>query len=1838
MADSNIITGSPFDDFINGSDGPDHIEGGAGRDTLVGGQGEDTLAGNTGKDMLDGGSGADTYLFGRGDGQDTVFVYGPDALGDRLALSGGIQASDVDLLADGADLIVKLRDSQDSVRLAGYYEQPWADRPQIVFADGGVWDALVVDFKTQDWGFDQFGSDADDRLEGGLGDDVLFGEGGRDTLYGDAGQDLMDGGAGADTYLFGRGDGQDTVVAGWPDGPGQSDRVLLGTGIDMSSVSVVAEGPDLLLRLDGRSDSLRIANYFNFYGQDRARIEFADGSYWDGAAIDRKLQVNGDFLQGTLQNDALDGGAGDDVIVGLDGRDTLYGDTGRDMLDGGFGADTYLFGLGDGQDTVVAAPGGGEMGLPDVLQLGQGISMADVDLVQQGGDLSLNIRGTSDSVLISGYFSLAPFEALRIRFADGGQWDAQAVQGKLSAMDDFVDGTTDNNVLIGGAGRDTLMGEEGDDTLYGDAGPDTMDGGLGADTYLFGRGDGQDSIFIYGSDSGADRLLFSADIAVTDVEAWQDASDLVLRVRDTRDSVRLMGYFNMSPMDKPTVAFASGATWDAMVIDRKMAAWGTGLMGDQADNNLEGGGGDDYLSGNEGNDTLYGDGGRDVLEGGTGADTFLFGLGDGQDTVFAGSPSGFGQYDRLRFGSGIDMSNVSVWAEGADLVLRLDGRSDSVRLANYFYTYGSERTRIEFADGSYWDAAAIDRKLQFNGDYLQGSPQADALDGGAGDDQLLGQDGDDTLYGDAGQDLLDGGAGADTYLFGRGDGQDVIVPWSAWPGGSQVDTLQFGQGIAMADVDALQVGGDLLLTVRGSADSVRLTGYFSMSPDLATRIRFADGGVWDARAVQGKLSVSDDDLMGTPWGDVLMGGAGQDILVGSSGDDTIYGDAGADMMDGGLGADTFLFGKGDGQDRVMMYGQDASDDRVQLAADISVTDVLLAQEGGDLVLRVRDTRDSLRLTDYFNMSPMVRPEITFASGAVWDALVIDRKINNGGFSAWGNRADENLEGGGGDDALFGQEGDDTLYGDAGRDFMDGGVGADTYLFGRGDGQDTVMAGWSDGIGRVDRLRLGTGIDMSNVTVTAQANDLLLSIDGSSDSVLISNYFGQYGIDRTRIDFADGSYWDGFAMDRKLQGAGDDLQGSPMDDALDGGAGDDVIQGQDGNDTLYGDAGQDFMDGGPGADTYLFGKGDGQDTIVAKPDPWFGMAHDRLLLGQGIGMADLDLSQQGADLVLQRKGSDDSVRLLSYFDAGPMSRLNIEFADGAVWDGMSVDRLLLASGVSVQSDPLNLTVVGSQGNDSLLGSNGDDRLYGDAGNDWLDGLYGADTFYFGRGDGSDSLMAASNSSADGPDTLKLGDRITAVDVDLQADGSDLLLKLTGSLDQMRLVGYFNGMPGDRAVVSFSDGRQWDDETVVRKLNPGNDMLYGQRGDDVLDGGAGDDTLLGGDGQDTLYGDSGNDQLSGEAGSDTYLFGRGDGSDTVVADPGYTPDHADVLRLGYGISMADLVASAQGADLLLQVRNTADQVRIAGYLNVPQTDRMLIQFADGFQWAGADVNRKLQSSADTLTGTNGADGLDGGLGDDALQGLDGRDYLNGDQGNDLLDGGKGADTLVGGAGNDAYVVDDLGDVIVELAPDGDDQILANVDGVIMADNVERLTMGAGSVYKAVGNGAKNYIKGNAQNNTLWGLGGNDSLSGYEGADQFYGGAGNDTLVGGTGNDSYYFSRGEGADVILESDTTAGNSDKLLMQGNISANQLWFTRSSNDLLISVIGTTDSVRVGLWYQGAVYRVETITAGGKTLSANNVQQLVNAMASMSPPPMGQTTLSASYNQKLGGVIAANWV
>ncbi len=73
-------------------------------------------------------------------------------------------------------------------------------------------------------------------------------------------------------------------------------------------------------------------------------------------------------------------------------------------------------------------------------------------------------------------------------------------------------------------------------------------------------------------------------------------------------------------------------------------------------------------------------------------------------------------------------------------------------------------------------------------------------------------------------------------------------------------------------------------------------------------------------------------------------------------------------------------------------------------------------------------------------------------------------------------------------------------------------------------------------------------------------------------------------------------------------------------------------------------------------------------------------------------------------------------------------------------------------------------------------------------------------------------------------------------------------------------------------------------------------------------------------------------------------------------------------------------------------------------------------------------------------------------------------------------------------------------------------------------------------------------------------------------------------------------------------------------------------------MIGTNDKATISGWYTSSSNHIEQFkTSDGKTLLDSNVANLVNAMASFTPPASGQTTLPSDYQTSLNPVIAANW-
>ena len=1681
--DDQLYGGARNDELYGGTDN-DALYGGDGDDELYGGAGDDILQGNSSSadgvgDILDGGAGDDSYLFGRGDGKTTI---NNDDAGvgrrDTLRFLAGIKPSDVSATRSNNNLLLTVHsidtNNSEVITVVKFFADSrhalnaieFTDTPDIIWNtetikiqvtltegdDQGVDDQGVLGHEKNDalgvtgddylnglGGDDTIsGLSGNDRLFGGSGDDQLFGGAGNDILRGNSSSadgigDRLDGGAGDDTYLFGRGDG-DTTINNNDAGEGRRDILRFLTGINPIDIKASRgyNSDNLLLtvRSNDGSSAAEVITVVNFFTEDADTVndqyklnavEFAGApdTVW-GSNVLRSMAIfgtteDGDVVIGNGDGETIYALGGDDIVRSLGGNDVIYGGAGNDEL-------------------------------------------------------------------------------------------------------------------YGGEGDDTLRGDAGTDDLYGDAGNDTYQFGRGdGATFIHNDDDDanrKDILrFLEGitpdhvtasratdSDVSADRATSTDDLLLTVASIDGSSPTEIITVVDLFAKNQVNNQYELNE-----IVFTSD---DGDIVWNINAPKSRVLFGATDGHDvLEGTAGDDIIYGLGGNDTLRGGEGNDELHGGAGDDTYEFGKGDGS-TFIHNDDAAVGHKDTLRFLAGISPSDVNisratdsdVSADRAtsidDLLLTVQSSTTNsagekvitqevITVVGFFATGQvngqHELNAVEFADSStVWDSDALKSIVRFSAthagetiegdvdtanandiiyglggnDALTGLRGNDELYGGEGNDLLFGKADDDILHGGIGNDLLQGDAGNDTYLFGRGDGKDIINNNDVDTGST--DILRFLAGITPSNitVSASANGLDLLVAdpavIGDSGDSVALRNFFTGSRHEIDKIEFSDGTVWDSAHIANTYFKSagtpgDDIIIGTSGLDILNGQEGNDYLYGGEGQDILIGGTGEDTLNGGAGSDTYNFVRGHGNTTIYNDDDGAnSRDTLTFFSGINPGDVSSSRvntegvkdiAGNDLRLTVKsiDERpdDIITVVNFFADDRFQIDAVEFADGTVWNAKTIEIQVTfteqndtrdghnkvgepgddnylsgddylnglGGNDSISGLNGNDQLFGGEGDDTLRGGEDNDTLRGNAGNDTLYGDAGNDTYLFGRGDGQDIINNNDGD-TGSTDILRFLAGITPSNITVSASANglDLLVAdpavIGDSGDSVKLRDFFkdSQYEIDEIRFSDGIGGIPDTVWDFADIATTYFKSAGTGGDDIIIGTSGLNVLNGQEGNDYLYGGEGQDILIGGEGEDTLNGGAGSDTYNFV-----------------RGHGTTTIYNDDDGAN-------SRDTLTFFSGINPGDVrsSRVNTE----GVKDIAGNDLRLTVKSIDERPDDI-ITVV----------------------NFFADDRFQIDAVEFADG----TVWNAK--------TIEI--QVTFTEQNDTRDGHN----------KVGAIGDANYLSGDDYLNGLG----------------GNDSISGLNGNDSLFGGEGDDTLRGGEGNDTLRGNAGNDTLYGDAGDDSYIFGIGDGKTTIHNDDDAAV-RTDKLRFLEGITPDDVRASRvdtagvedkEGDNLLLTVESrapnsdgkeiiTQEVITVVNFFATGQVNGQYelnaVEFSDATATTAATVWNTATlkelvlvpvatNDRDIFRGSDKADVFDALGGNDELYGGGGNDILRGGADHDILQGDKGTDNLYGDAGNDTYLFN-IGDGATFIHNDDDGEgrkdILRFLAGIKPSDvSVSRAT---------------------------------------------------------------------------------------------------------------------------------------------------------------------------------------
>ncbi|MGR9145680.1 calcium-binding protein (plasmid) [Rhizobium leguminosarum] len=1548
-----------------------------------------------------------------------------------------------------------------------------------------------------------------------------------------------------------------------------------------------------------------------------------------------------------------------DAIAGTSGADVILAGRGNDVINGGGDDDSYFYSRGDGTDTITEGANGGSAdklvftdinpGSVTLVRNGIDVTLVIAESAPGAGDAgSVLLKETLDDYYGRGIDSIV--------FADGTTWDRNYLRTTLLAQastagNDTITGFNVADVINAGAGNDTINADSGKDLITGGRGNDVINGGGDDDSYFYSRGDGTDTITEGANGGSADKLVFT-DINPGSVTLVRNGIDVTLVIAESAPGAgdggsvllkeTLDDYYGRG-ID--SIVFADGTTWDrnylrTTLLAQASTAGNDTITGFNVADVINAGAGNDTINADSGKDLITGGRGNDVINGGGDDDSYFYSRGDGTDTITEGANGG--SADKLVF-TDINPGSVTLVRNGIDVTLVIAesapgaGDAGSVLLKETLDDYyGRGIDSIVFADGTTWDRNYLRTTLlaqvsTAGNDTITGFNVADVINAGAGNDTINADSGKDLITGGRGNDVINGGGDDDSYFYSRGDGTDTITEGA---NGGSADKLVFTD-INPGSVTLVRNGIDVTLVIAESAPGAgdggsvllkeTLDDYYGRGIDS---IVFADGTTWDRNYLRSVLvnyagTSGNDTITGSNVADVINAGAGNDTINADSGKDLITGGRGNDVINGGGDDDSYFYSRGDGTDTITEGANGGSADKL-VFTDINPGSVTLVRNGIDVTLVIAESAPGAgdggsvllkeTLDDYYGRGI---DSIVFADGTTWDrnylrTTLLAQVSTAGNDTITGFNVADVINAGAGNDTINADSGKDLITGGRGNDVINGGGDDDSYFYSRGDGTDTITEGANGG--SADKL-VFTDINPGSVTLVRNGIDVTLVIAesapgaGDAGSVLLKetldDYYGR-GIDS--IVFADGTTWDRNYLRTTLLAqastAGNDtITGFNVADVINAGAGNDTINADSGKDLITGGRGNDVINGGGDDDSYFYSRGDGTDTITEGAN---GGSADKLVFTD-INPGSVTLVRNGIDVTLviaeSAPGAGDGGSVLlketldDYYGRGIDS---IVFADGTTWDRNYLRTTLLAQASTAGNDTItgfNVADVinAGAGNDTINADSGKDLITGGRGNDVINGGGDDDSYFYSRGDGTDTITEGANGGS--ADKLVFTD-INPGSVTLVRNGIDVTLVIAesapgagdgGSVLLKETLDDYYGRGIDSIV--FADGTTWDRNYLRTTLlaqasTAGNDTITGFNVADVINAGAGNDTINADSGKDLITGGRGNDVINGGGDDDSYFYSRGDGTDTITE--GANGGSADKLVFT-DINPGSVTLVRNGIDVTLVIAESAPGAGDAGSVLLKETlddyyGRGIdsIVFADGTTWTRSDMLTHIAYIGgtvgnDTISGTSGADDVRAGRGNDTLAGGAGNDtyvYLNGD-GNDIID------EQTSGTDSDILKLNDylrseirferissaVNDVAIRVLATGETITLKNQFN--LAGGVESIIFKDGEVLGGASGILDTALKGLV---AIYGTSGNDVLGGTPDGDTFIGGTGDDRFNSGAGSDVYVYAKGNGNDYIDDESGSTIDVDVLRLT-DLNASDVMLSRVGAHSVLTVIETGHTI-----------------------------------------------------------------
>ena len=216
------------------------------------------------------------------------------------------------------------------------------------------------------------------------------------------------------------------------------------------------------------------------------------------------------------------------------------------------------------------------------------------------------------------------------------------------------------------------------------------------------------------------------------------------------------------------------------------------------------------------------------------------------------------------------------------------------------------------------------------------------------------------------------------------------------------------------------------------------------------------------------------------------------------GNDTIIGGRGNDTLHGGEGDDVYVWNRGDGLDRIS--APDGTNNKIVFGENIAFDDLTFMNENDNLHIFLNgDRSQGVVIENYFANSRYRNETLVFADGSSFNLAEKGLTLTqtNGDESYKATEIDDDIFANEGKDEIKAGKGCDILDGGLGNDRLEGGEGDDIYVYKLGGGFDTVY----DKQGN-DKIALGEGITLDNLSITEGNNDLKIVVNGDEGQGLL----------------------------------------------------------------------------------------------------------------------------------------------------------------------------------------------------------------------------------------------------------------------------------------------------------------------------------------------------------------------------------------------------------------------------------------------------------------------------------------------------------------------------------------------------------------------------------------------------------------------------------------------------------------------------------------------------------------------------------------------------------------